>query len=133
LRLANLDNDVFNDRQVVPLMDKARTNLFGDIGKLESSHSDDLFPLVESIRGLVDTVPEIFSPVNFAETIMDLRGRFERIYGSSPDQHSLQVRLVLDHLPATAAPLAYPPEQPTQPSQSGESQPAPPQQAGQPS
>ena len=130
LRLANLDNDVWSDRQVVPLMDKARTDLFGDIGKLESSHSEDLFPLVESIRGLVDTVPEIFSPANFAETIMDLRGRFERIYGSSPDQHSLQVRLVLDHLPAIAAPLAYPVEQPAQ---SGESQPVQPQQGGQPS
>lgn len=110
--LANRDNDVFFDRQVVPLMDKARSDLFGKIGKLESSHVDDLFPLVESIRGLVDTVPEIFSPEDFAETVMDLRRRFERIYGSSPDQHSLQVRIVLDRLPGIAAPLGYGPGEP---------------------
>lgn len=113
LWLANRDNDVFIDRQVVALMDKARSDLFGQIGKLESSHSDDLFPLVESIRGIVDAVPEIFSPEDFAETVMDLRGRFERIYGSSPDQHSLQVQIVLDRLPGVAAPLAYAPGEPS--------------------
>lgn len=111
--LANRDNDLFFDRQIVPQMDKARTDLFGQIGKLESSHSDDLFPLVESIRGIVDAVPQIFSPEDFAETVIDLRERFERIYDSSPDQHSLQVRIVLDRLPGVAAPLAYAPGEPS--------------------
>ncbi|WP_158019509.1 MlaD family protein [Mycolicibacter sinensis] len=142
--LANRDNDVFFDGQIVPQMDKARTDLFGRIGQLESSHVDDLFPLVESIRGLVDTVPEIFSPEDFAETVMDLRGRFERIYGSSPDQHSLQVRIVLDRLPGIAAPLGYAPgePEPAQPqvpaaSDAQDGEPLPieqqPAQAGQPS
>jgi hypothetical protein len=66
---------------------------------------NDLFPLLESIRGLADTVPKIVSPDSFAYTVTELRNRFEHMYTGSGDQRALQVRIVLEHLPGVAAPL----------------------------
>jgi hypothetical protein len=66
---------------------------------------NDLFPLLESIRGLADTVPKIVLPENFAYTVTELRTRLERMYAGSGEQRALQVRIVLDRLPGVAAPL----------------------------
>jgi hypothetical protein len=89
----------------IPVFDAARTDLFGRVGYLEGSHVNDLFPLLESIRGLADTVPKIVLPENFAYTVTELRTRLERMYAGSGEQRALQVRIVLDRLPGVAAPL----------------------------
>jgi MlaD protein len=89
----------------IPYFDAARTDLFGRVGYLEGSHVNDLFPLLDSIRGLADAVPKIVLPENFAYTVTELRTRLERMYAGSGDQRALQVRIVLDRLPGVAAPL----------------------------
>lgn len=99
--------DFFNNT-IIPFFSLARSDLFGEIGKLEGTHSADLLPIVESVRALVDAVPKVFDAENFASTLTDLRSRFERMYAASGDQHALQVRLVLDRLPGVAAPLGVP-------------------------
>lgn len=99
------DRDKFNDTHFIPIMDTARTDLFGKIGKLEGSHVDDLFPVVESVRALTDTVPKVLSAEGFESTVTDLHSRFERMYASSGDLHALPVRLILDRLPGVEAPL----------------------------
>jgi hypothetical protein len=97
--------DDFFNRTLVPFFSLARSDLFGEIGKLEGMHSDDLLPIIGSVRALTDAVPKVFNAQNFASTLTELRSRFERMYAVSGNQHALQVRLVLDRLPGVAAPL----------------------------
>jgi hypothetical protein len=97
--------DEYFDKQLIPWFDAAQYNLFYPAGNLESSHMADLFPVIESVRALADTVPKILSPESFADTITELRQRFERMYAGSGDQRALQVRIILDRLPGVAAPL----------------------------
>lgn len=89
----------------LPLITTAITDLFSRVGQLEYSHINDLFPAVESVRALADTVPKILSPDSFAYTLTEIRKRFERIYAGSGDERALQVRVILDRFPGVAAPL----------------------------
>jgi hypothetical protein len=98
----------FFDKHWSELLDLARTDLFSPVGYLEGSHINDLTPVLESVRGLADAVPQIVSPDNFAYTLTELRRRFEHMYQGSGDQRALQVRLILDRLPGVAAPLGLP-------------------------
>jgi len=98
-------SDEYIYKKFIPIFNAAQTDLFSRVGYLESSHMNDLFPILESVRGLADAVPKIVSPDNFASTITELRQRFERIYAGSGDQRALQVRIVLEHLPGVTAPL----------------------------
>ena len=100
-------DDEYFDIHWLPVFDAARTDLFSRLGYLEGSHIDDLFPFLESVRGLADAVPHIVSPENFAYTLTELRRRFERMYAGSGDQRALQVRIILDRLPGVAAPLGW--------------------------
>jgi hypothetical protein len=97
--------DEYFERHFNSIFDTARTDLFSRVGYLESSHINDLFPVVESLRALADAVPKIVSPESFAYTITELRKRFESMYAGSGDQRALQVRIILDRLPGVAAPL----------------------------
>lgn len=101
----NITTDKYFDEVYSPLIDTARTDLFSRVGYLESSHINDLLPILESVRALADTVPKIVSPEDFAYTLTEARQRFERMYGESGDQRALQVRITLDRLPGVAAPL----------------------------
>jgi hypothetical protein len=100
-----IGTDEYYARHFSPVFITAQTDLFSRVGYLESSHISDLFPVIESVRGLADAVPKIVSPESFAYTITELRKRFERMYAGSGDQRALQVRIVLDRLPGVAAPL----------------------------
>lgn len=95
----------FYDKQWIPLFDKARTQFLSVVGTLESSHINDLFPIVESVRALADTVPKIVSPDSFAYTLTEIRTRLENIYAGSGDERALNVRIILDRLPGVATPL----------------------------
>jgi hypothetical protein len=81
-------------------------NLFGAIGKLEYSHTEDLLPVVDSITALTDVVPSLIRPVGISEMLVELRSRIEKMYEGGPEQRAMQVRIVLDSLPGIAAPLA---------------------------
>jgi phospholipid/cholesterol/gamma-HCH transport system substrate-binding protein len=110
LRLAreSMASDAYFDKHWIPLFDTARTDLFSRLGYLEGSHVNDLFPVLESIRGLTDAVPKIVSPESFAYTLTELRKRLEHMYEGSGDQRALPVRIILDRLPGVAAPLGLP-------------------------
>lgn len=83
----------------------AKNGLFSPVGKLLQSHASELFPLVDGLRSITDTVPSLIRPDKFAQTIAELRSRFENLYAGSAEQRALRVRIVLDRLPGVAAPL----------------------------
>src|SRR5690625_1187364 len=96
--------EFFADR-FLATVDLASTGLFGTVGRLASSHVEDLLPLTEVIRTLTAPIPSIARAPDIAATLPELRTRFQRMYEGSGEQRALRVRLVLDALPATAAPL----------------------------
>jgi hypothetical protein len=95
----------YQENHYLPLITTAVTDLFTRVGNLEYSHINDLFPVVESVRTLADTVPKILSPDSFAYTMTEIRRRLEHMYQGSGEERALQVRIVLDRLPGVAAPL----------------------------
>ncbi|ORA11431.1 MlaD family protein [Mycobacterium arosiense] len=97
--------DEYYDKEWIPLFDKARTAFLSVVGKLESSHMNDLFPAVESVRAVADAVPKVVSPDNFAYTLTEIRKRLENMYRGSGDERALQVRVILDRLPGVGTPL----------------------------
>ncbi|WP_432791013.1 Mammalian cell entry related domain protein [Mycolicibacterium sp. ELW1-p] len=83
----------------------AETDLFSKVGHLESSHVYELFPVVEEIRTLTDTIPKLIPAQDISNTLREVRERLERMYAGSGEQRALQVRLILDELPGLASPL----------------------------
>jgi hypothetical protein len=89
----------------VPTYEQIVNGIFGSIGKLEASHVGDLLPLVNGVKTITDTVPPLLRPEAVGDLLTELRTRFERIYGGTPDQRAVQVKIVLDNLPGVAAPI----------------------------
>jgi hypothetical protein len=83
----------------------ASTDLFAKVGQLEWSHIYELFPIVDEIRTLTDVVPKLLPASDITDTLREVRTRLERMYAGSGDQRALQVRVILDELPAVAGPL----------------------------
>jgi hypothetical protein len=83
----------------------ASGGFFASVGKLLGSHPDDLLPLVDGIKSLTDPVPALLKPKDVANTLVELRSRFEKLYAGNGEQRALQVRILLDGFPAVAAPL----------------------------
>lgn len=83
----------------------SETDLFAKMGKLESSHIYDLFPVVEQVRLMTDVVPTLVPAGDIAYTVSELRSRLERMYAGSGEQRALQVRVILEQLPGVAAPV----------------------------
>jgi ABC-type transporter Mla subunit MlaD len=83
----------------------AKTDLFGPVGYLLSSHMYELFPVVNQLRSLSDVAPQLAPATDIKDTLRELRTRFERMYEGSGDQRALQVRVILDALPGVAGPL----------------------------
>lgn len=91
--------------KVIPTMEEAQHGLFGAVGKLLSSHVGDLHPVTDIVKALFDVVPPLIRPEAIAEMLVELRSRFEQMYGGTAEQRALQVRIVLDALPGVAAPI----------------------------
>jgi hypothetical protein len=83
----------------------ASGGLFAAVGKLAGSHVDDLLPLIDGIKGLSDTAPSLLRPKDIAQTLAEVRSRFEKLYAGNGEQRALRVRILLDSLPGVAAPL----------------------------
>jgi hypothetical protein len=90
----------------LPTVELAAFGLFAAVGRLESSHVDDLLPAVDIVKILSDTVPGLVRPPDISQTLVELRRRFESMYGGTPEQRAMQVHIVLDSLPGVAAPMA---------------------------
>jgi phospholipid/cholesterol/gamma-HCH transport system substrate-binding protein len=86
-------------------LDLIANSFFGALGKLLSSHTSDLLPVVNVIQTLTDTVPGLVTPAGIDNTLVELRTRFEKLYGGSPEQRALQVHIVLDQIPGVQAPI----------------------------
>jgi hypothetical protein len=91
---------------IEPFMSFVADNLFGAIGKLEYSHTQELLPMVDGITALTDVVPPLIRPVGISEMLVELRSRLQKMYEGTPEQRAMQVHIVLDSLPGVAAPLA---------------------------
>ncbi|MGV0870644.1 mammalian cell entry protein [Mycolicibacterium sp. XJ879] len=96
-------------------LDIAADGLFAAVGKLESSHVDDLLPMIDGLKSVTDTVPALLRPDDVAQTLAEIRSRFETLYQGNGEQRALQVRILLDSLPGVAAPLGVMPPPPAAP------------------
>jgi len=104
---ASLDDvtDDFFENTYKPTIDETSNGLFGAAGRLESSHSTELAPLIDVIQTLTDVTPGLVPPDAIADTGRELRTRLERMFAGSPDQRAINVRVILDSLPGVAAPI----------------------------
>lgn len=84
-------------------LDLAQNGLFGAVGRLVSSHVDDLMPLISGIQAITDTGPVLLRPQDVAEKLWELRTRFERLYAGDGTQPAVSVRILLDSLPGVAS------------------------------
>jgi phospholipid/cholesterol/gamma-HCH transport system substrate-binding protein len=89
----------------IPFLDLSANGLFAAVGKLLTSHVDDLFPLISGLKTITDTGPVLLRPQDVAEKLAELRTRFETLYAGNGDQHAVSVRILLDSLPGVAAPI----------------------------
>jgi hypothetical protein len=97
--------DTFVYGSVKEYFDAAATDLFVKVGNILSTHTYDLFPVVEEVRSLTAVVPKIVNADGIGETMRELHSRLVRMYEGSGDQRAMQVRIVLDQFPAVAEPL----------------------------
>lgn len=91
-------DDYWNHRAIATL-DVMANSFFGALGKLLSSHVSDLLPAVNLVQTLTDPVPGLVTPDGVGDMLVQLRTRFEKLYGGTPEQRALQVHIVLDQLP----------------------------------
>jgi ABC-type transporter Mla subunit MlaD len=80
--------------------------VFGSFGRIEVKFVADLLPAVDAVKSLMDPVPALLRPDDFAQKMVQLRTRLEKAFTGPSDQRALQVRIVLDRLPGVAGPLA---------------------------
>lgn len=80
-------------------------NLFGAVGKLLSSHVDDLFGLISGVKAITDAGPVLLRPQDIAQKLAEFRSRFEALYAGDGQQRAISVRILLDSLPGVAAPV----------------------------
>lgn len=93
------------EQKYLPTQKLATTKVLGLVGKLEATLLGHAFSVVDSVNALTDVVPPLIRPEGFAETLAELRSRFEKMYAGTPEQRALRVRIVLDSLPGVAGPL----------------------------
>jgi hypothetical protein len=101
---ADYTDDEFENR-FIPTLHASSVGVFADVGRLEASHVGDLLPFVGATKAIFDVVPPLIRPEGFAQMLAELRSRFEKMYGGTPEQRALNVRIVLDNLPGVAAPV----------------------------
>jgi hypothetical protein len=102
--LGDFSEDYFK-AHFVGTLDVVQKGLFAAVGKLVSSHVDDLFSLISGIKAITDTGPVLLRPQDVAEKLSELRSRFEKLYAGNGDQHAISVRILLDSLPGVAGPV----------------------------
>lgn len=81
------------------------TEFFGGVSRILVNYVDDLLPAIDAVKPLVDPIPALFRPDDFANTLVQLRTRYEKLFAGNGEQRALQVKIVLDSLPGVAAPL----------------------------
>ncbi|MFF2060071.1 MlaD family protein [Rhodococcus qingshengii] len=82
------------------------SDLFGAAGKLLASHGDELTPLTQVLAQLTDPIPGMLGGAGTFADIDELITRLDGAFTGGPENKTLQVRLILDNLPAMAGPMA---------------------------
>ncbi len=103
--LGQYQSEEYWNKRSIATLDLLANRFFGALGKLLSSHPQDLMPAVDLVKSLTDVVPGLITPANIASDLVEIRTRLENLYGGSPQQRAVQVHIVLDKLPGVAAPL----------------------------
>jgi hypothetical protein len=99
------ETDEYFKSSYLTYLDLASNGLFGAVGKLETSHIDDLLPLISGLKAVTDVTPPLLRPQDIAQKLAELRSRFERLYAGDGTQRAISVRVLLDSIPGVAAPL----------------------------
>ena len=102
--LAEVDEQFFNDRFLATIQ-LASTGLFGTVGNLLSSNVPNLLPATEVVRTLTAPLPGVFAGEQIGATLVELRSRFQKMFQGNGEQRALRVHIILENLPAVAAPL----------------------------
>lgn len=105
VRNSSEESDDYMNNVEDRFLELASGGLFAAVGRVLRSHSDDLLPLIQGIKAVSDPMPSLLRPGDIAQTLAELRSRFEKLYGGNGEQRALQVRILLDSLPGVAAPL----------------------------
>ncbi|MCC3312274.1 hypothetical protein [Nocardia africana] len=83
----------------------ASGKLFGAAGALLASHGNELTPVVQAVQALTDTIPSVLADGSLTGKLQTLVVQYNRDFATSGPARTLQLRVVLDRLPALAAPL----------------------------
>jgi len=102
--LADMSEEYFQ-RSAYHTTDLLANGLFASVGKVLTSHVDDLFPLISGIKAVTDAGPVLLRPLDIAQKLAELRSRFQTLYAGDGQQRAVSVRILLDSLPGVAAPL----------------------------
>ncbi|ORW20427.1 Mammalian cell entry related domain protein [Mycobacterium palustre] len=103
--IGQYQTDEYWNKRSIATLDLLANRFFGALGKLLSSHPQDLMPAVDLVKTLTDVVPGLITPANISSDLVELRTRLENLYAGSPEQRAIQTHIVLDELPGVAAPL----------------------------
>lgn len=101
----DMSEDFFRNR-LLKSNDLATYALFDRMGALEGRHMTELLPFLDVTKAMTDILPGLVRPESLQQELVELRTRWEKMYGGTPEQRALQVRVVLDSLPGVAGPLA---------------------------
>lgn len=84
------------------------TGFFGPLGALLGSHASDFTPLTEILRTVSDLVSSTLAKAQLGPRLDQVLAGVESAYAGPDQDKSLQLRIVLDQLPALAAALPLP-------------------------
>lgn len=87
-------------------LDLAGGGLFGAAGTLVSSHPAQLLPVTQMVAALSDAVPNLLGGGAAASKLSTLVDRYNGAFTGPVGHKALNLRIVLDDLPAMATPLA---------------------------
>lgn len=87
-------------------LDLTANGLFGAIGRLLASHDREVTPVTQIVAALSDLVPNMLDGGNAASKLSALVDRYSGAFSGPANQKTLNLKIVLDDLPAFATPLA---------------------------
>jgi hypothetical protein len=97
-------DDAFMD-ETDQALQLAASDLFGKAGALLASHDSELVPLTQLVKSLTDPLPAIIGSGATIDKLIAAVAQVESSFTGTPDQKTLQLRIVMDDLPGVAGPL----------------------------
>ena len=86
-------------------LDLSAHQMFGAAGHLLASHPTELLPLIDAVTALSDAAPALTDNGRLTEKLRALIGRTDKAFSGPAGAKTLNLRVVVDGLPALAAPL----------------------------